>query len=389
MAVYKEKCPTCGGQIEIQSGETYGVCDSCGNAISLSELSRLKIQRYEAERVTRATDAVLEYDAVFNIDEGRWLSNEELYEKIDLALETEEWTIASDYSNELLRRDPKNARGYLYKMLSEMHLYKKEDLAECGRDFGEYENYRLFFRFADDDLLGEINNYLENSRRKIEEERLECIYQKASLTFRQASTVDDFSVAVYYFSLIKGYKDSDDLLKKCTRSISIIQAARKKAKLKKKIIIFSIIGAILLAILIGVISKSAKYDVNRIEISMKNVRKEYDPDASPYTNGCYYIRYDYEILNGTGADIDYIEIEACFTSASGVSIGSITGTIGSYSSSMNLKAGERRTYARYISENQPEYNDFFRTLYNESFSSFKIEFKIKYVSFSDGEYYWN
>ena len=42
MAVYKEKCPTCGGQIEIKQGEAFGICDSCGNTISLSELSKLK-----------------------------------------------------------------------------------------------------------------------------------------------------------------------------------------------------------------------------------------------------------------------------------------------------------------------------------------------------------
>ena len=152
MAVYKEKCPTCGGQIEIKQGETFGICDSCGNTISLSELSKLKSKKYNppVETTKKSTDDDFEYDSAFDVDESTELSYEELCEKIELALETEEWYIANEYSDEILRRDPKNAYAYLYRLLSDLHLYKKEDLASCGKDFSDYENYRLFSRFADE-----------------------------------------------------------------------------------------------------------------------------------------------------------------------------------------------------------------------------------------------
>ena len=144
MAVYKEKCPTCGGQIEIKQGETFGICDSCGNTISLSELSKLKSKKYvpPVETTKKSTNEDIEYDSAFDVDESTELSYEELCEKIELALETEEWYIANEYSDEILRRDPKNAYAYLYRLLSDLHLYKKEDLASCGKDFSDYENYR-------------------------------------------------------------------------------------------------------------------------------------------------------------------------------------------------------------------------------------------------------
>lgn len=390
MAVYKEKCPTCGGQIEIKQGETFGICDSCGNTISLSELSKLKSKKYNppVETTKKSTDDDFEYDSAFDVDESTELSYEELCEKIELALETEEWYIANEYSDEILRRDPKNAYAYLYRLLSDLHLYKKEDLASCGKDFSDYENYRLFSRFADEYILIEINNYLDCNKQKIQEENLEEMYKTACSIFKQASTIKEFSNASCYFSNLKGYKDSDSLLEQCTLSIQNLQTKEKQQKLKKKIIIFSIIGAILLAILIGVVANKNKYDVERIEIAITNVEKKYDPYASPYINGCYYIYFDYEIKNKTGADIDYIEIVTYYTDSSGKSIGTVTTSFGGYySSTMSLKAKTSQTHETYISENQPEKNQFFTTLYNSDFSDFTVTYKVVSVEFSDGKHY--
>ena len=54
---------------------------------------------------------------------------------------------------------------------------------------------------------------------------------------------------------------------------------------------------------------------------------------------------------------------------------------------MNLKAGTKQIHETYISENRPEEDKFFTTLYNSDFSEFTVTFKILSVRFSDGERY--
>ena len=94
--------------------------------------------------------------------------------------------------------------------------------------------------------------------------------------------------------------------------------------------------------------------------------------------------------NGTGVDVDYMEVTVYFSDVGGKVLGNIKTSFGGYySSSMNLLSGGVQTYEIYISENQPEKNEFFTTLYNLKFSDFVITYKITSVSFSDGENYFS
>lgn len=390
MAIYKEKCPICGGTIEIQQGKTFGVCDSCGNTISLSELSRIKSQKGKnqtASLVDQKSEGE-EYSYAFDLDESSELSNKALYEKIELALETEKWNIANGYCDEILKRNPKNAYAYLYKLLAELRLYKKEDLTYCGKDFSEYENYRLFSRFADEYIKTEIQNYADCNNQQIQEENLEIMYIAACELASRATSITDYKNANVYFSNLKGYKDSDARFEKCQQSIILLKAKEKRKKTIKFAIIFSVIAIVLLSIVIAVAAKRNKYDVAKIDVSIVNVEKKYDPNASFYTNGCYYIYFDYKIKNGTGADIDYIKVTAYYTDNNGKSIGSVSTEFGGYYSlSMDLKSNSEQTHETYISENQPEKDKFFSQLYEADFSAFSVAYKITYVSFSDGKIY--
>lgn len=391
MSTYKEKCPICGGTIEIQQGKTFGICDSCGNTISLSELSRIKSQkgRNQDSSLAEGKSEGEEYSYAFDLDESSELSFDELYKKIDLALEAEKWNIANEYCDEILKRNPKDAYAYLYKLLSELRLYKKEDLASCGKDFTEYENYRLFSRFADEYIKAEIQNYADCNSQQIQEENLEKMYKAACDIANSAQSITDYKNANFYFANLKGYKDSDARLEKCQQSILLLQTKEKRKKTIKFSIIFSVIAIVLLSIVIAVTAKKNKYDVAKIEVSIVNVEKKYNPNESPYINGCYYIYFDYKIKNGTGADIDYIKVTAYYTDKNGKSIGNVSTEFGGYysSSSMDLKANSEQTHETYLSENQPEKNKFFSQLYETDFSTFSVTYKITYVRFSDGKSY--
>ena len=141
---------------------------------------------------------------------------------------------------------------------------------------------------------------------------------------------------------------------------------------------------------ISLVAKKAKHNVSKISISLISLQADYDPNASPYINGCYYVYLDYKLINNTGAEIDYITVDTYFKDKSGRLLGTVKAEFGGYySSSMQLQVGESQTHQIYISESQPARNEFFTTMYNSKLSDFTVTFKIKSVSFSDGEHYFS
>lgn len=163
-------------------------------------------------------------------------------------------------------------------------------------------------------------------------------------------------------------------------------------KIAKKIRVFLLVVACIMSIvglnLSNNYAKARAHNPEDIKIKIISCESKYDENATFYVNGCYYVYFNYEIINETSADIDYIDVVAHYTDHSGKSIGNITTSFGGYdSSSMNLKAGTKQIHETYISENRPEEDQFFTTLYNSDFSEFTVTYKILSVKFSDGERY--
>lgn len=165
MAVLKERCPNCGGTIILLPNASVGECDYCGMTYSLSELQKIKDAINEGQQIAKANDCDFDenvsYESALDTSEADEISIDELCKKSEIALESEQWQIANSFSDEILRRNPKFAKAYLYKLLAEHRVFRKEELANLKKPFDDSGNYRLLIRFADVYLKSEIENYSE------------------------------------------------------------------------------------------------------------------------------------------------------------------------------------------------------------------------------------
>jgi tetratricopeptide (TPR) repeat protein len=132
-------------------------------------------------------------------------------------LEDKNWKSADEYFEKVLDIDPENAQAYLGKMLSALHISKKEDLKNCEVPFDVEIDYKRVIRYGDDDLKNELKGYISHIKKRNEEARLEGIYIGAKRVMANShfSPIEAYQDAAKRFASISGYKDSDDLYKEC------------------------------------------------------------------------------------------------------------------------------------------------------------------------------
>lgn len=148
------------------------------------------------------------------------------------------------------------------------------------------------------------------------------------------------------------------------------------------------IATVILIIVSCVVGSKAKsnalHSPDQFTISITNKSQEYKSNVSPYTNGCYYVYFTYQV---TAKDIgaDYMSVKTTVYK-NGSNLGYITTNL----NSMNLDAGSTKTYKVTLQDNQPEINGntFFITLYNGTLSDFTFSHEITSINFPDGNYYY-
>jgi len=98
-----------------------------------------------------------------------------LIERAFLFLEDGKWQDADIYCEKILDVDPKNAEAYLGKLMAELQVRNRKQLADCDKPFDDTENYGKVIRFGDEKLESEMRGYLslinERVQRKDEDEK--------------------------------------------------------------------------------------------------------------------------------------------------------------------------------------------------------------------------
>lgn len=374
MAILKERCPNCGGTIILPQNATVGECDYCGMTYSLSELQKIKDAINEGQQQTKENDCDLDenesYETALDTSEADEISIDELCKKSEMALESEQWQIASRFSDEILRRNPKFAKAYLYKLLAEHRVFKKEALANLKKPFDDSDNYRLLIRFADVYLKSEIENYSESVKARYQAETLENQYRVLCKQIETASTESDYQNLANGFHNLGDYKDSKKLaaeyLKKFKSANKQSQAKAKRKKLLVKVIIFGIILAI-----IGVpILNKASYrgGLFSVEVTDK-VNVDYDDYTASFV-------FKFNIINKSFHNANYLEGYITITDAEGTVLASggtwFSGVISAKNSnyhelSFDLDRGASTT-----------------RLWNTDFSDLVIKYRITEIHFDDG-----
>ena len=138
-----------------------------------------------------------------------------LLERVALFLEDGKWQDANIYCEKVLDQDPKNAEAYLGKLMAELQVKTRKELANCAAPFDYSENYAKVLRFGDEKLEAEMRGYITHINERNENERLTGIYNNAKNAMNAADTEDAFKAAADTFASISGFNDADALAEQC------------------------------------------------------------------------------------------------------------------------------------------------------------------------------
>ena len=138
-----------------------------------------------------------------------------LLKRAFMFLEDEEFDRADDFCEQVLNQDPENAQAYLGKLMSELQVKRREELANCDEPFDDSNNYRKIMRFGDSELKSEIAGYIEYIKTRDMEELLENQYLSYANSMNSAKTERDYLSIAHCFEAMGDYKESARLSKEC------------------------------------------------------------------------------------------------------------------------------------------------------------------------------
>ena len=138
-----------------------------------------------------------------------------LLERAFLFLEDGKWQDANIYCEKVLDIDPKNAQAYLGKLMADLQVRSRKQLADCAEPFDDRENYGKVIRFGDEKLETEMRGYITHINERNENARLTGIYNGAVSAMNAANTESAYKAAAGTFKSISGFQDADALALQC------------------------------------------------------------------------------------------------------------------------------------------------------------------------------
>ena len=135
-----------------------------------------------------------------------------LLKRAYIMIEDSEWQKADELLERVLDQNPECAEAYLGKLMIDLRVNKRENLATVNEPFIKYNNnYQKIMRYCDDALRDEVNGYINAITETINNKK----YTNALEQMKQAKTSNDFLIAAEFFEEIKDYRDSGSLAKEC------------------------------------------------------------------------------------------------------------------------------------------------------------------------------
>ena len=136
---------------------------------------------------------------------------EPLLKRVFMFLEDGDWKSANEYCEKVLDQDPECAVAYLGKLLAELRVKRRMDLAGCAELFHNKANFQKAIRFGDEDLKAELTEYI----RQIQNRQLDNIYQSGCGVMETAKTEKDFLKAAEIFDQLNDYRDAAQKSAQC------------------------------------------------------------------------------------------------------------------------------------------------------------------------------
>ena len=157
-----------------------------------------------------------------------------LIERVFLFLEDEKWQDANIYCEKVLDKDPRNAEAYLGKLMAELHVKNRKQLANEKEPFDNSDNYAKVLRFGDEKIENEMRGYIAYINERNENDRMTGIYNSAVNLMNVAESEYSYITAAQKFQTISGFKDADALAEQCLKKAETCRKddIYRKGKLK-------------------------------------------------------------------------------------------------------------------------------------------------------------
>ena len=144
-----------------------------------------------------------------------------LLERAFLFLEDGKWQDGNIYCEKVLDINPKSAEAYLGKLMVELRVKTRKQLADCEQPFDGSENYAKVIRFGDEKLENEMRGYIAHINERNENVRLAYIYNGAVNKMESAMTEIAFKAVSDTFKSISGFKDADMFAEQCLEKAEV------------------------------------------------------------------------------------------------------------------------------------------------------------------------
>ena len=183
-----------------------------------------------------------------------------LLKRVYMFLEDGDFSKADDFCEQVLNKDPENAEAYVGKLLTELKLKNRKELAECNEPFDGSSNYEKAMRFSDDELKAELTGYINQINTRNENTRKQEIYDKAKQMMSAARRSGEYVKAAEQFESVSGYEDSETQASICRQKAEELKKVEEK---NKKIAALSALAAcaVVAAVLVvnNIIIPNGKY----------------------------------------------------------------------------------------------------------------------------------
>ena len=132
-----------------------------------------------------------------------------------MALEDGEWSKADEFFERALDFDAKLAEAYLGKLMAQLRVSRREQLADVAEPFDEQSDYQKAVRFGDEQMKAFLQGAVAQIRERNENARLDSAYDCAVEMMKAAGTEQAFKNAAAEFQQLEGHRDAEELAQVC------------------------------------------------------------------------------------------------------------------------------------------------------------------------------
>ena len=144
-----------------------------------------------------------------------------LLKRVFIFLEDGEWEKADEFCEQVLNLDPENAQAYLGKLMAELEVSRRANLADCEQPIDSNKNFQKAIRYGDSALSSELQGYNTTIIERNEKKRLTGLYESAVEAMKRAATEEHYKNAAADFKELSGFQNADELADQCLEKAEV------------------------------------------------------------------------------------------------------------------------------------------------------------------------